>query len=394
MIMYDVVVIGAGPSGLMASIKACENNKVLLIEKNNEIAKKLRASGNGRCNITNLKSDIDFIKSIQSSNQKFVLSSLADFGPWDIYSYFYENNCPLKEEDDNRAFPESDDSMSIVNTLRSKLNVTLKLNEYLISIEKKDYFIITTNKAVYKTKKVILATGGKSYPALGTTGDGYKILDSFGLKVEKQYPALVALNSNALIVKEKLLLGVTCNAVVSYNNKSYEGNVLFTHFGVSGPAIFKVSESVVRSLENSKEEFIEIDFIPDYSIEELLEEANLNSDKQINHIFKDKLISKVIKVLLNEYNNKKISSLSQKLLFEIINSFKCFKLSIYDSKGFKSAFVTSGGLSLNEVNPKTMEVKKVSGLYVTGELLDIHAYTGGYNITIALSTGYKAGSNI
>ncbi len=393
--MYDVIVIGAGPSGLMASVKASENNKVLLIEKNNELGKKLKASGNGRCNVTNLKSDMDFIKSVQSSNPKFILSSLADFGPWDIYSYFFENNCPLKEEDDNRVFPESDNSEDILNVLVNKLNdVQINLNERLLSVKKEDYFIVETDKGIYRSRNVIMSVGGRSYPALGTTGDGYKILEDFNLDVVKQYPALTSLNSNHSLIKDNSLLGITTDAVVSFNKESYKGNILFTHFGLSGPAIFKISESVVKYLENNKEAIINIDLLPLYSKEELFEEAISNSNNSISFIFKDKVINRIIKVLLKEYDNKKIASLSHKTINEIIDMFKEMKISIYDSKGYKSAFVTSGGLSLKEVNPKTMEVKKIEGLYVTGELLDVHAYTGGYNITIALSTGYKAGSNI
>ncbi len=392
--MYDVVVIGAGPSGLMASVKASENNKVLLIEKNNELGKKLKASGNGRCNVTNLKSDMDFLKSIQSSNPKFILSSLSDFGPWDIYSYFFENGCPLKEEDDNRVFPESDQSTDILNVLIKKLNkVEIKLSEEVVSIKKDDFFIIETTKGKYKSKNVVLSVGGKSYPALGTTGDGYKILADLGLEIVKQYPALTSLNSNNEFIKNNSLMGATLDAFVTYGKQQFRGNVLFTHFGLSGPAIFKISEAVVRDLEVKKEVFVTIDLIPDYSKEELFNEC-ISSNENVVNIFKDKVTTRVAKVLLEKYLNQKTSSLSHKTICDIVDIFKEFNISIYDSKGYKSAFVTSGGLSLKEVNPKTMEVKKVPGLYVTGELLDIHAFTGGYNITIALSTGFKAGVNI
>ncbi len=392
--MYDVIIIGGGPSGLMTCCEAIKKyKKVLLIEKNEELGKKLLASGNGRCNVTNLKSDVDFIKNIQSSNNKFILSGLSEFGPWDIYSYFFDNNCPLKEEDDNRVFPESDKAIDILNVLKKNLgNTIINLSESLINLKKEENFIVETDKGIYESKKVVLSLGGKSYPNLGTTGDGYKILDRFNLKIEDLYPALTSLNSNDKIITDKLLQGITLeNCTVKYN-KSFTGNVLFTHFGVSGPGIFKVSESVIRNLKNKP--VISIDMISNYSIEELMEEANSNQNETIANLFKDKIQARVIKVLLKDDFNKKINSFSQKKLIDTINIFKDFKLSIYDSKGFKSAFVTSGGLSLNEVNPKTLEVKKIEGLYVTGELLDIHAYTGGYNITIALSTGYKVGNNL
>ncbi|MFI3329300.1 MAG: NAD(P)/FAD-dependent oxidoreductase [bacterium] len=393
--IYDVIIIGGGPSGLMASINASKKYKnVLLIEKNKGLGKKLLASGNGRCNVTNVKTNNDFIKNVQSSNSKFLLSSLSEFGPWDIYDFFCDNNCLLKEEDDNRVFPISDNSKDILDVLVNHLsNVEIKLEESVIDVTKKEDFIVNTDKGCYKAKKVVLSTGGKSYPTLGTTGDGYEILKRFELNIVNPLPALTSLNSNESFIKDNILLGITLpNCRVSYNNKSVEGNVLFTHFGVSGPGIFKISEDVVRSLLNSKEEFIYIDMLED-SLEEILDQASNNPNNTIGSLFKGQ-INKVIKYLLKEYENKKISSISNKLLIELINKFKQFKISIYDSKGFKTAFVTSGGLSLEEVNPKTMEVKKVEGLFVTGELLDLHAYTGGYNITIALSTGYKAGNSV
>ncbi len=393
---YDVIVIGGGPSGLMACINASKvYNKVLLIEKNNQLGKKLLASGNGRCNVTNVKSSMDFIKNVKCSNSKFLLSSLSEFGPWDIHDFFVENNCMLKEEDDNRMFPASDNSKDILDVLVSNLtNVEIKLSESIIALDKKDTFIVNTDKGCYKGKKVILSMGGKSYPNLGTTGDGYDLLKQFDLKIIDPIPALTSLNSNENFIKDKSLLGITLSdCVVKFNNNEVVGNVLFTHFGVSGPGIFKISEDVVKSLLNSKEEFIYLDIIPN-SLDELLEQATSNPNETIGSLFKGQTINKVVKYLLNDYENKKISSISNKLLIDLINKFKQLKVSIYDSKGFKSAFVTSGGLSLDEVNPKTMEVKKVEGLFVTGELLDLHAYTGGYNITIALSTGYKAGNNV
>ncbi len=395
--MYDVIVVGAGPSGLMACIEASKKyNKVLLIEKNDKLGVKLLASGNGRCNVTNLKTNNDFIKNVQSSNPKFLLSSLSEFGPWDIYDFFADNNCLLKEEDDNRAFPYSDLSSDILNVLISKLDkVEIKKEEYLVNLVKEECFVLSTNKGTYKSKKVILSTGGKSYPSLGTTGDSYSILESMDLKIEKTYPALTALNSNDKIIIDKDLLGITIeNCNISYGKLSLSGNVLFTHFGVSGPGIFKISEHVIRDLENNKSVDILIDLLPNYDVSELIEEANSNPNITFSNLFKDKIFNRVIKVLLKEDVNKKINSVSKSHLLNIINLFKQFKLAIHDSKGFKSAFVTSGGLSLDEINPKTMEVKKIEGLYVTGELLDVHAYTGGYNITIALSTGHKAGKNV
>lgn len=398
--MYDVIIIGSGPSGLMAGINASKKyNNVLVLEKNDKLALKLLASGNGRCNVTNLKSNMDFLNEITCDNKKFILSSLSEFGPYDIVDFFESRNCILKEETDEKMFPASDNSQDILNVLLEELKnnkVKISTKEQVEEITKEDeVFTIQTNLTTYKSTKVVLAAGGKSYPALGTTGDGYRFLESFGLKINQPTPALVPLNSNLKLIVDKTLQGTTLeNVVVTHQNKSFQGNVLLTHFGVTGPAIFRISEFVNETLLTQKEAVIKIDVIPNYTEEELLEKAFEFKEKQIQTLFKGLVFEKVAKEILKDVYNKKISQIDKKTLINIINKFKQFNMPIYDNKGFKSAFVTKGGLDLKEVNPKTLEVKKVPGLHVCGELLDIHGPTGGYNITIALATGYKVGNNV
>ncbi len=395
--MYDVIVIGAGPSGLMCCANAKGSAKILLLEKNDKLGSKILASGNGRCNVCNLKSNMDFLEEITTSNKKFILSSLSEFSSYDICDYFYERNVSLKQEEDDKMFPVSDKAVDILNAIVKDIpsNVTIKLSESLIDLTYDNVFKVVTNKETYMAKKVVLAMGGKSYPALGTTGDAYDILKKFDLKINTLLPALVPLNSNLELIKNKSLQGQTLeNILVSYKNKSFYGNVLITHFGVTGPAIFRISEFVVKDLLNNKEVTINLDLIPDVSYDTLFNNAISDQSKRIQSIFKGLVNQTVLKVILGSYFNEKISTLGNKVVSKIINLFKEFSVPIYDNKGFKSAFVTSGGLDLKEVDAKTLEVKKVPNLYVCGELLDIHGPTGGYNITMCLSMGHKVGNVI
>lgn len=395
--MYDTIIIGAGPSGMMSSIKASEaKQKVLLIEKNNKLGKKLELTGGTRCNLTNLKRNDDFIKEIPVNN-KFLYSSLNQFGPQDIYNYFSSSGVPLKVEDNDRVFPKSNKSQTIIDVLHKKLisnNVEINLNEKVKSIinHSKDNKEIITDKGVYRAKKVIIATGGKSYPQTGSTGDGYIFCENLNQPITKLYPA-----ETFLITKDKLLLaGITLDDVVIKLDK-YEvsGSLLFTHQGISGPAAFKISEKVYQSLKEKKGATITIDFIPNYTEEELLKMLNnYDSKKELNSFVKLYLPKKLSDYLINEEEaKKKVSLLSKEKKKIIINILKKYPLEIKATGSIEQSFVTGGGVDLKYINPKTMESIKNPGVYFVGELLDIHGHTGGYNITIALSTGFAAGQD-
>lgn len=395
--MYDTIIIGAGPSGMMSSIKASEaKQKVLLIEKNNKLGKKLELTGGTRCNLTNLKRNDDFIKEIPVNN-KFLYSSLNQFGPQDIYNYFSSYGIPLKIEDNDRVFPKSNKSQTIIDVLHKKLisnNVEIHLNEKVKSIinHSKDNKEIITDKGVYRTKKVIIATGGKSYPQTGSTGDGYIFCENLNQPITKLYPA-----ETFLIIKDKLpLAGITLDDVVIKLDK-YEvsGSLLFTHQGISGPDAFKISEKVYQSLKEKKNATITIDFIPNYTEEELLKMLNnYDSKKELNSFVKLYLPKKLSDYLINEEDaKKKVSLLSKEKKKTIINNIKKYPLEIKSTGSIEQSFVTGGGVDLKYINPKTMESIKNPGVYFVGELLDIHGHTGGYNITIALSTGFAAGQD-
>ncbi len=391
--MYDVIVIGGGPSGMIASIKASINNKVLLIEKNDELGKKLKLTGGGRCNLTNLKSIDYFLKEIPVNN-KFLYSSLNKFGPKDIYDYFTNLGVPLKIEEDDKVFPMDNKSTSIIKVLNREMllnNVDINYNEKVFSIINKDnYKEIVTDKNKYKTKSVVITTGGLSYSFTGSNGDGYKFAKELNQEVTNLYPA-----ETYLITKELLsLAGITLDNVrINYNKKRIEGSLLFTHNGLSGPSIFKVSEFVYKDLIDNEYITLSIDMVPNYSDNELLNKLNeYDQKKEILNFLKEFLPKRLIEYIFKEIDiNKKINSISKIDKQKIISMLKDFKLIIKDTGSIDNAFITGGGINIKYINPKTMESTIHKDIYFAGEILDVHGHTGGFNLTIAFSTGYVAG---
>ncbi len=393
--MYDVIVIGAGPSGMMASIVASSNKRVLLIEKNDIVGKKLELTGGGRCNLTNLKSVDNFIKEIPVNN-KVLYSCLNKFGPQDIYDYFNELGILLKVENDDRVFPVSNKSKTIIDALYNQLiinNVDIHLNEIVQKIDIKDNCKqVITNKGIYESKNIVIATGGCSYPITGSTGDGYKFAKKMNQRVTDLYPA-----ETFLICKEILpLAGITLdNVIVSINKKQGAGSMLFTHQGLSGPSIFKISEEVYKELHNKEYVTISIDFIPDYKLEELEKELNNNINDNVKNFIKKFLPKRLTDYIIDMFNyNKTINNISLMNRLELIKILKDFKIDIKSTGSIEQSFVTGGGIDIKYINTKTMKSTLNKGIYFVGEILDVHGHTGGYNITIALSTGYAAGKDI
>ncbi len=395
--MYDVIVIGAGPAGMMASIMASKKNKkVLLIEKNDRLGKKLELTGGGRCNLTNLKSIDNFIKEIPVNN-KFLYSALNQFGPQDIFDYFTKIEVPLKVEDNDRVFPVSNKSRSIIDALAKQLiinKVIINFNEQVLTIENKEnYKEVKTNKDNYKTRSVIITTGGCSYPETGSTGDGYKIAKQLNQEVTSLYPA-----ETFLIYKESLpFAGITLDKVtINYNKNKAEGSLLFTHNGLSGPVIYKISKDVYKQLQDTQYTEIKIDLISNYSVSELLVKINnYDPKKEINSFIKEYLPKRIADYISNLIGiDSKIGAISKLTKQNLINMLKEFKIEIKGTGSLNQSIVTGGGINIKYINPKTMESTINKGIYFAGEILDVHGNTGGYNITIALSTGYVAGTNI
>ncbi len=389
--MKKIVIIGAGPAGMMAAISSKIHNpqfEVLLIERNNQLAKKMRLTGGGRCNVTaNVANDI--VIENTPKNGKFLFSSLMNFNPKDIQNFFISEGCPLKIEDHDRVFPKSDKSTSIINTLENKLkslNVQIKF-ETLVEIVDVDKKILKINSQDITYDYLIIATGGKTYPHTGSDGSGYKIAELFGHKITELLPAEVPLVSNDKVIQDKELQGLSFKDIklnIIQNNKvkkSIIHDLIITHFGLSGPAALRASFYIQNILKKESLAQVSLDFLPNTKTTEL---ENLNE-------------SELTKTLLDKGLPKRLLNyikIKTRTIDESIQLIKNFKLNIYTTKGFSLAFVTNGGIDIKEIDPKTMKSRLNNSLSFCGEIIDINSFTGGFNITSALSTGYTAGKYI
>ena len=444
-----IVVIGGGPAGMLAAIAAAKPNtnnsekvnkpsQVILLEKNEKLGKKLFISGKGRCNLTNDCDRDEFFKNIVT-NPKFFYSAYSEFSNESLKKLVEDNGCQLKVERGNRVFPVSDKSYDVIDAFKKALKVAgvkVKLNTEVKSIqlsrrgehcepnescrgehcEPESFAIMTNNNEKIIADKVIIATGGLSYPSTGSTGDGYKFAKEFSINVIEQSPSLVPFN-----IKEvdecKKMQGLTLKniAIKIFDNESikkplYEdfGELLFTHFGVSGPVILSGS----CYIKETKNKVLSIDLKPALSEEQLdarlIREIDENKNKKLKSLIESLLPSSMVEVFLDrlsefvnkekakaidieEIKNTELDKETRKLIIKLL---KDFRYIIKSKRGFEEAIVTSGGIDVKELNPKNMESKKVKGLYFAGEVIDIDAMTGGFNIQIACSTGYAAGSGV
>ncbi len=406
-----VVVIGAGPSGIMAAISASKHNKeVILLDKNNEIGKKLRITGGGRCNITNNCSTREIIEKTLR-NGKFLYNSLNTFSNLDLIKFIENNGCKLKVEEKGKVFPISDKSGDIIDLFFN----LLQENKVALwtSCEVKE--IITDNRKVIGVKLknnktlecdgVIVATGGMSYPHLGSTGDGYYLAKALSHNIAEIKPSLVPIIIKDAWIKD--LMGISLSNVkltTKINNKKRiisEGDLIFTHYGISGPVVLEHSAYLNQYINNSEQYVIRIDLLPNYKQEELQQifhqEYQSNGSKLVRNILVKYLPKNLcIKLLtiLDIDNDLMLSELSKKDRNKIITSIKEFTLTMGGFRSIKEAIITSGGIPINEIDSKTMESKLIKDLYFAGEVIDIDALTGGYNLQIAFSTGYVAGMNV
>lgn len=412
---YDCIVIGGGPSGLMAAIGAAENNaKVLLIDKGDKLGRKLAISGGGRCNVTNRLPVDEIIKHIPG-NGRFLYSALSIFSNEDIIAFFENLGIQLKEEDHGRMFPVTDKAQSVVDALLSllkELNVTIKTNCPIKDVHYKDGKVdeveLHTGEK-YKTNAVIIAVGGKSVPHTGSTGDGYAWAEKAGHTITELFPTEVPLTSSEPFIKEKTLQGLSLRAVaVSVLNPkgkpliTHKMDMIFTHFGVSGPAILRCSQFVVKAMKkwNLNEVVISLDCLPDKKEEALFQEINAliasEPKKSIKNILKGLIPERYLLFLLEQSEIDPAAqgaTISKEKLRNFVKETKNFTFHVNGTLPLDKAFVTGGGVSVKEIEPQTMASKKMDGLYFCGEILDIHGYTGGYNITSALVTGRLAGIN-
>lgn len=420
-----VVVIGGGPAGMMAAItSAKQGNDVILLEKMKSCGRKLLITGKGRCNITSSLPMDKFIENIPE-NGKFLYSAFKNFTNQDIITLLKENNVNVKEERGNRIFPLSDRSLDVLQAFENEMkknNVKIYTETEVKEIKIKDNAV---NKVIYLnkrsgvveeilTEKVILATGGKSYPLTGSTGDGYKIAKEFGHIITKISGSLVPLISkNEDLQLCQTMQGLSLRNISmkivdeEKNKKIYEdfGELLFTHFGVSGPTILSSSAHILRYknveelLQKGKIK-LQIDLKPALNEEKLnlrlLRDFEKYKNKQIinslNELLPKKMIEPVIKKAKIK-NEKRINEITKQERENLIHVIKCFEITISGFRPIEEAIITRGGINVKEINPKTMESKLIKGLYFAGEIIDVDAYTGGFNLQIAYSTGYTAGLN-
>lgn len=388
-----IAVIGAGASGLMcAGFLAKKGHDVSVFDGNEKAGKKLYITGKGRCNFTNVSFDLDFQKNIVRG-EKFLFSALNGFNSEDSVSFFEELGMKTKVERGNRAFPLSDKASDVTKALLKHCeDVKFAFNEKVETIYKKDHFIVTTSKGKYEFDSVVVATGGSSYKATGSTGDGYRIAKSFGHNIIEIKPALCAIELKDAFIKQLqgLSLKNVSLIVKTGKNKIEEfGEMLFTDKGISGPIVLSVSSFINRLEEVS----LCIDFKPRLSKEvlndRLLREFGEAKNKEIKNIMKNLLPSSLVDVFLGECNisaSKKVNSVTQAERMHIIEKLKDFQLEFKGLYPLDSAIITSGGVDTKQINPKTMESKLVEGVYFIGEVLDIDALTGGYNLQLAFST--------
>lgn len=412
---YDVTVIGGGPSGLMAAISAAETGaKTLLIEKGQKLGTKLAISGGGRCNVTNRLPEDEVIRHIPG-NGKFLYSAFSIFNNYDIIDFFENLGVGLKEEDHGRMFPISNSAQSVVQTLIDRLHtlgVTVKLNHPVEAIhyDEEAHTVILQNEKKITTKAIVIAVGGKSVPHTGSTGDGYAWAKKAGHTITELYPTEVALTSKEKFIRDRTLQGLSLRDVaVSVLNKkgkvivTHEMDMVFTHFGVSGPAILRCSQFVVKELiKGAKKVTLQIDLLP-HIYEHVLTETftsavQINAKKSFKNILREvtELPERMVSFLLERVEveeTTKCGNIQKDTLLHMIQLLKNFTFDVHGSLSIEKAFVTGGGVSTKEIVPSTMGSKLMERLFFCGEILDIHGYTGGYNITSALVTGRLAGTN-
>ena len=413
------IVIGGGPAGMMAAITASQSgDKVILIEKMKSLGRKLLITGKGRCNITSSLPIEDFIKNTPG-NGKFLYSVYQSFTNKDIVKFLKEEGLELKEERGNRIFPITDKSQDVLECFIKKLKknkVEIHYNEevkeilYKKSNGENTVIGVKTTKEEILADKVILATGGKSYPLTGSTGDGYKMAEKLGHTIKDIKPSLVPLEIYEKETCKELqglsLKNVTVKVIDEEKNKiifQEFGEMLFTHFGVSGPIILTASSKLVRYKkieEKMKEKNISliIDFKPalseqkleDRILRDFSEFKNKQYKNSLDKLLPQKLIPVIIR-LSNIEENRKVNEITKEERRKLVLLLKNFNLNVKAFRPVEEAIVTSGGIYIKEINPKTMESKIVKNLYFAGEIIDVDSYTGGFNLQIAYSTGYVAG---
>lgn len=413
-----VIVIGGGPAGMMAAITASKSgNQVTLLEKNKSLGKKLLITGKGRCNITSSLPINDFISNTPG-NGRFLYSAFQNYSNEDIITMMEENGLDVKEERGNRIFPITDKAEDVLKVFTKELkkasvNIIYEANVTKILIDNNAVIGVEINsKEKLYAEKIVLATGGKSYPLTGSNGTGYKLAQNVGHTIEKIQGSIVPLEADRRICQ--MMQGLSLRNVkiqikdIANNKKIYEdfGEMLFTHFGVSGPTILSSSAHILRyknidELLDSDSIKLYIDLKPALDenvldqriLRDFEEYKNKNFKNSLDKLLPQKMIDTVIE-LSNINPDKKVNEITKEERQRLVKIIKGLEVTIKALRPVEEAIITAGGISIKEINPKTMESKIINGLYFAGEIIDVDAYTGGFNLQIAYSTGYTAGINI
>lgn len=399
----------------MAAIAAGEKRaKVLLIDKGEKLGRKLAISGGGRCNVTNRKSIDDIIQHIPG-NGRFLYSAFSEFNNEDIIQFFEKLGVKLKEEDHGRMFPANDQAQSVVNALLTRLE-QLKVKIYtnapvadVLYENGQTVGVKLKDGQTFRANAIVIAVGGKSVPHTGSTGDGYAWAKKAGHTITELFPTEVPVLSNEKFIKEKTLQGLSLRdislSVLNPKGKpliTHRMDMIFTHFGISGPAVLRCSQFVVKALKksNSNEVFMQLDILPDQNKEEvfqtLMKEIKAEPKKAIKNTLKGLVPERYLHFLLERSSidlQEQGAMISHEKIRRLAELCKDFRFAVHGTQSIEKAFVTGGGVSVKEIHPKEMASKLMKGLYFCGEILDIHGYTGGYNITSALVTGRLAGLN-
>ena len=412
-----VVVIGGGPAGMLAAISAAKSgNSVTLLEKNNILGKKILITGKGRCNITSSLDISDFINNIPG-NGRFLYSAFENFTNEDIIDLLKTEGVKVKEERGNRIFPVSDkaeDVRAALERVAKKSGVQVKLNSKVDKIEVEENKVkrVVCDNEKYDADKVILATGGRSYPLTGSNGEGYKIAEKVGHTIKPVRGSLVPLLADKEICSRMQGLSLRNVGITMFDlekdKKIYSdfGEMLFTHFGVSGPTILSGSAHLLRYKDvdkkiADKKVVLKIDLKPALSMEQLdariLRDFTEVKNKQFKNSLDKLLPKKMIDVVIDKSKinpDKHVNEITREERLNLVKLLKNFEVRIDGFRPVDEAIVTAGGINVKEINPKTMESKIISGLYFAGEIIDVDAYTGGFNLQIAYSTGFTAGQNL
>lgn len=404
--MREVVVIGGGASGLMAAYAAAKNgNRVVLLEKNEKLGKKIYITGKGRCNLTNDCSPEEFLSGVVSG-EKFLIRAIRQFSPADTMNFFEENGLPLKVERGNRVFPVSDHASDVTKTLEKAcreggVQIVLQAQVTEVVCESGAVKAVRTQGKCYSCDSVIIATGGLSYPSTGSTGDGYAFAMQAGHTITACVPSLVGIELCNDVVAAQGISLKNVSLTAKYNNKliyEEQGECLFTHYGISGPLVLTLSALINRLTVREVELYL--DFKPALDAAQLenrlLRDFAERKNEQMKNVMRGLLPAGVIPLVLRAARvpaEKQANAVTKEERRRLVSALKMLPLFPKALRGFQEAVVTAGGVSLKEIDPSSMQSKKIKGMYFCGEVLDCDAFTGGFNLQIAFCTGHLAGMN-